>query len=44
MRPVIVKELVQRELTVPSTKTSPQYLCSNKSPSSVGSNLVDGQT
>ena len=44
MRPVIVKELVQRELTVPSTKPSPQYLCSNKSPSSVGSNLVDGQT
>ena len=44
MRPVTVKELVQRELTVPSTKTSPQYLCSNKSPPSVGSDLADGQT
>ena len=44
VRPVTVKELVQCELTVPPTKTSPQYLCSNKSPSSVGSNLADRQT
>ena len=44
MRPVTVKELIQRELTVPSTQTSPQYLCSNKSPPSVGSDLADGQT
>ena len=44
MRPVTVKELVQRELMVPSTKTFPQYLYSNKSPLSVGSNLADGQT
>ena len=44
MRPVTVKELVQRELTVPFTQTFPQYLCSNKSSLSIGSNLVDGQT
>ena len=44
MRPVTVKELVQRELTVPLTKTSPQYLCSNKSPPSIGSDLADRQT
>ena len=44
MRPVTVKELVQRKLTIPSTKTSPQYLYSNKSPPSIGSNLADEQT
>ena len=44
MRPVAVKELVQCELTVPSTLTSPQNLCSNESFPSVESNLADGQT
>ena len=44
MRPVTVKELVQRELTVPSTQISPQNLYSNNSSSNVGSNLADGQT
>ena len=44
MRPVTVEELIQRELTVPPTKHSPQYLRSNKSPPSVGSDLADGKT
>ena len=44
MRFVVVKELVQRKLTVPSTQTPPQYLYTNESPPSIGSNLVDRQT
>ena len=44
MRPVAVKELVQRKLTVPSTQTPLQYLRTNESPLSIGSNLADGQT
>ena len=44
MRPVAVKELVQHELTVPSTQTSPQNLYSNEISPSVGSNLANGQT
>ena len=44
MRSVAVKELVQRELTVPSIQTSLQNLCSNESSPSVGGNFIDGQT
>ena len=41
LRFVVVNELVQRKLTVPTTQTTPQNLSLYEDPPSIWSNLAD---